>query len=167
MKKIGAHMNLRVLLVNMIQALLFLMLWFLFDLLVENMMISFLLALICLNLIVYLASTSFVGYYQKGNELFGAGKYGESIEQYRKSYEFFAKYTWLDRYRSVLLFLDDEETLRERSLHSMAVAYVELGEIEKAKETLCHTLGKFPNCESAQFYLDLISAVEENACAEK
>ncbi|WP_193811023.1 tetratricopeptide repeat protein [Kaistella flava (ex Peng et al. 2021)] len=95
----------------------------------------------------------FLKNHNKGIVLTKEGKDMEAIASFKKSASFFSKYSWIDRYRYITLLGSSKYSYREMALINIAFCYVQLGEIEKAKEYYQNILREYPGNNLAKQYL--------------
>lgn len=100
--------------------------------------------------------------HRKGMKLLLKDKYHESIDWFRKSIEFFEKYPWLDKYRSVLMLSSSVWTYREMAMMNIAYAYSQMGEGKLAAESYKKILEEYPENKVARSSLRLMEAGAAN-----
>ncbi len=93
---------------------------------------------------------------RQGMRLTRSGKYQEAIAAFEKSYQFFRRFDWIDRYRFVTLMNPSAMSYREMALINIAYCYVQLGNKEKAREYYQKTLEDFPQSQLAKNYLTIL-----------
>lgn len=94
--------------------------------------------------------------HRQGMQLTKSGKYQEAIAAFEKSYQFFSRYDWIDRYRFVTLMNPSAMSYREMALINIGYCYVQLGKKEEAREYYQKTLAEFPHSELAKNYLKIL-----------
>ena len=82
-------------------------------------------------------------------------QYDLAILAFSKSYEFFQRRKWLDRYRAFFLFSSSRTSYSETALLSIAYCYGKQGDGKNAKETYEKIVKEFPNSEPAKRALEL------------
>ncbi len=97
---------------------------------------------------------------RQGMELARQKRYKEAIARFEQSYQFFSKYAWIDRFRSVVLMTPSAIGYREMALINIAYCYVQLKNISQAKAYYQKTLTEFPNSERAKVSLQAIKNTE-------
>ncbi len=115
-------------------------------------------------MLVYLAlsillRTAIPHNHRKGISLSKANNYIQAIDEYEKSYIFFTKYTWIDKYRFITLLSSSKISYTEMALLNIAFCYSQIGDGNKAKEYYEKTLKQFPNSEIAKTSLQMIASV--------
>ncbi|PHS00948.1 MAG: hypothetical protein COA78_23195 [Blastopirellula sp.] len=96
----------------------------------------------------------------RGMRLFQNQKFEEAILAYEESYEFFTRYAWLDKYRSITMMTPGAMCYREMALNNIAFAHGQIGNGDKAKEFYQRTLDEYPNNIMASAALKMIESVE-------
>lgn len=98
--------------------------------------------------------------HRKGISLSKAGNYSQAIEEYKKSYDFFCKYPWIDKYRYFTLLSASKLSYREMALVNISFCYAQSENIELAKQYCQMTLAFFPDSEIAKSILNAITSFE-------
>lgn len=96
--------------------------------------------------------------HQQGVELYRSGDYAQAISEFEKSYAFFTKHAWIDKYRYIVLLSASKISYTEKSLINIAVCYIRMGDVNKAKEYYENTLSQFPDSEMAKMALQKLNA---------
>lgn len=96
--------------------------------------------------------------HRQGMMLAKRGKYAEAIPFFEKSFSFFTKQAWVDKYRFITLLSVSGMTYREMALNNIAFCYGQLGNGEKSTEYYEKTLELFPGNGMAKASLNLINA---------
>lgn len=94
--------------------------------------------------------------HNKGMKYVKEAKFAEAISCFEKSYEFFTKNLWIDKYRFVTLLSSSAMSYREMSLTNIALCYAQLGDDIKATEYYEKTLNEFPENALAKTGLELL-----------
>lgn len=82
----------------------------------------------------------------------------DAISYFQKSYDFFQRYSWLDRFGYLVLLNSSAISYREMALNNIAFSYGQAGDGENAKEYYEKTLLEFPNSTLACAGLNLLNA---------
>ncbi|WP_271856364.1 tetratricopeptide repeat protein [Patiriisocius marinus] len=90
-------------------------------------------------------------------------KFKDAIPDFEKSYAFFKKYEWIDKYRFITLLSSSKMSYREMALANIGFCYSQIGDGIKSKEYYERTLKEFPGSGLAKSALKMISAMEKNA----
>lgn len=90
-------------------------------------------------------------------------KFEEAISDFEKSYAFFKKYEWIDKYRFITLLSSSKMSYREMALANIGFCYSQIGDGTKSKEYYERTLKEFPESGLAKSALKMMSAMEKNA----
>ncbi len=97
--------------------------------------------------------------HRKGVRAFKAGDYLQAIAEFDKSYEFFTRHPWIDRYRFLVLLSSSRISYTEMALINAAYCYAQVGDGQKAVEFYKKTLHQFPDSEIAKGGLNMIYAL--------
>ena len=87
----------------------------------------------------------------------------DAIPDFEKSYAFFKKYEWIDKYRFITLLSSSKMSYREMALANIGFCYSQIGDGIKSKEYYERTLKEFPESGLAKSALKMMSAMEKNA----
>jgi len=99
--------------------------------------------------------------HRSGIRLTKQGKFQEAIQQFERSYQFFARHNWIDQLRSLVLMSPSAISYREMALVNIAFCHGQLGNAESAKEYYSKTLQEFPDSVMAKASLKMIEPFEE------
>ena len=94
--------------------------------------------------------------HNKGMKLVKNDNFAEAIPCFERSYNFFTKNNWVDKYRFITLLSSSAMSYREMSLTNIALCYAQLGDDSKAREYYQITLQEFPKSEIAKSGLNLL-----------
>ncbi|KGK28677.1 hypothetical protein EL45_19520 [Cellulophaga sp. E6(2014)] len=92
-----------------------------------------------------------------------AEKFEDAIPDFEKSYAFFKKNEWIDKYRFITLLSSSKMSYREMALANIGFCYSQIGDGVKSKEYYERTLKEFPESGLAKSALKMMSAMEKNA----
>lgn len=101
--------------------------------------------------------------HRKGVRLFKAGNYTQAIIEFQKSYDFFIRHPWIDRYRFIVLLSSSRLSYTEMALVNAAFCYAQTGNGQKAAEYYERTLRQFPDSEIAKSGLNMLHALHPDA----
>lgn len=123
---------------------------------------------ICLGVIVYWAIHYILEFciphnHRKGILLCKKGNYEQAIDEFKKSYNFFCKYNWIDKYRYLTLQSSSRSSYTEMALINIAYCYIQSNNIKLAKEYYQKVLELFPDSEMAKGALNMLSAYESKS----
>ncbi len=104
--------------------------------------------------------------HRQGIAFFKSGDYTRAIGEFEKSYDFFTRYAWIDKYRFILLLSASRISYTEMALVNIAYCYSQIGNGGKAKEYYEKTLSQFPDSGMAQSALRMIHAAENSNVAQ-
>jgi tetratricopeptide (TPR) repeat protein len=111
-----------------------------------------------LAILIFLRNT-LGGLHKKGIRLSKQFKFSEAIPFFEKSYAFFKRNDWIDKYRYITVLSASKWTYKELALTSIAFCYGQLGDAKKAEEYYERTLQEFPDNGLALTSLNLIRTV--------
>ena len=86
-------------------------------------------------------------------------KFSEAIVYFEKSYDFFSRHNWIDKYRFVTLLSSSRMCYKEMALANIAFCYGQIGNGLKSKEYYEKTLQEYPDNGIARAGLNLINSV--------
>lgn len=123
---------------------------------------------IILAMTVYLVTSFILEHYvpyhhRKGILLYKQGNYVQAIEEYKKSYDFFCRHSWIDKYRYLTLLSSSKLSYTEMALMNIAFCYVLCQNVKLAKEYCQKVLELFPDSEMAKSTLYTISLYENKS----
>jgi len=98
--------------------------------------------------------------HRKGISFCKAGNYDQAISEFKKSYDFFSKHAWLDKYRYIALLSSSRISFTEMALINIAFCSSQIGNGLMAKQYYKKALEQFPKSEIAKTTLNLISSIE-------
>lgn len=101
--------------------------------------------------------------HREGMALVKEKNFEEAIPHFEKSYEFFKKYSWIDKYRFLTLLSSSKMCYKEMALNNIAFCYGQIGNGKKAIEYYHRTLIEYPDNELAKAGLNLLKAVKDSA----
>ncbi|MCE9525927.1 MAG: tetratricopeptide repeat protein [Planctomycetales bacterium] len=88
-------------------------------------------------------------------------RFAEAIPHFQRSLEFFDRYDWMDRYRSIVLMSPSAVSYREMALANIAFFYSQIGEGEQARSYYEKCLERFPESGLALTALRMMDAARE------
>jgi tetratricopeptide (TPR) repeat protein len=109
-------------------------------------------------IISFLLRYSIPTHHRAGMNLVKHKNYKDAIPYFIKSYDFFSKHAWVDKYRYITLLSSSLMCYREMALNNIAFCYGQIGEGLLAEEYYLRTLSEYPNNEMAKAALNLINA---------
>ena len=84
----------------------------------------------------------------------------KAIEEFKKSYNFFCRHTWIDKYRCITLLSSRRSSYTEMALLNIAFCYTQSKNAKLSKEYYQKVLEFFPESEMAKSALNMISSFE-------
>lgn len=130
--------------------------------LMESVLFAVYLALITYLIISFVLRFSIPHNHRKGIALTKANKYENAIEEFEKSYAFFSKHNWVDKYRFITMLSSTKISYLEMALVNIAFCYTQIGDGKSAKEYYLKTLEQFPDSEIAKASLKVIESAENH-----
>jgi tetratricopeptide (TPR) repeat protein len=100
---------------------------------------------------------------RSGMRLFHRERFAEAIPHFEKSYDFFSRHSWIDRWRYLALLTSTRISFREMALLNMAFCHSQTGNGPKARELYERTLREFPESKIAQAALRLLDSARSVA----
>lgn len=97
---------------------------------------------------------------RKGMRLFNKGQYEGAIEEFQKSYSFFTKHSWIDKYRVIFVLSLSQISFKEMAMLNIALCYSQIGDGVKSKEYYEQVLYEFPDSEIAKSALRMFAAAK-------
>jgi tetratricopeptide (TPR) repeat protein len=89
-------------------------------------------------------------------------QFEQAIPDFEKSYAFFKKHEWIDKYRIITLLSSSKMSYREMALANIGFCYGQIGNGKQSKAFYEKTLLEFPESGLAKSALKLITAAESN-----
>jgi tetratricopeptide (TPR) repeat protein len=102
-------------------------------------------------------------HHRKGIALFKKGSYIEAIPFFEKSYAFFKRNKWIDKYRYITLLSSSRISYTEMALLNIAFCYGQSGDGKKSKEYYQKALIEFPESEIAKASLQMFESAKDLA----
>jgi tetratricopeptide (TPR) repeat protein len=99
--------------------------------------------------------------HRNGIRLYKTREYQKAILEFEKSYSFFEKHSWIDRYRYIVLLSSSRISYLEMALINMAFCYSQIGNGLKSKELYEKTLNMFPDSQIAKTALKMFESAKE------
>jgi len=100
--------------------------------------------------------------HRKGVKKTKSGKFENAIPDFEKSYTFFNKHEWIDKYRVVTLLSPSKMSYKEMGLANIGWCYGQIGNGKQSKIYYEKTLAEFPKSVLAKSALKLINSAENN-----
>ena len=99
--------------------------------------------------------------HKNGMRYIAQSDYSHAIHHFKKSYDFFQKYKWVDEYRYLTLFSSSKICYREMALNNIAFCYAQTGNATEAKVYYEKTLSEFPDSYLAKSALKMIETFDQ------
>ncbi|WP_269241858.1 tetratricopeptide repeat protein [Flavobacterium limnophilum] len=100
--------------------------------------------------------------HREGMKLTKNNQFEKAIAEYEKSYQFFTKNDWIDKYRFITLLSSSKMNYREMALCNIAFCYGQIGNGTKAIEFYQKTLVEFPENGIAESVLKMLNLTIDN-----
>jgi tetratricopeptide (TPR) repeat protein len=97
----------------------------------------------------------------EGVNLIKQAKFQEAIPFLQDTINYYTKYSWIDKFRFILLISSAKRTIRESSICNLAYCYLQIGQIQKAKEIYQDVLRQYPENINAQNTLNTIHLISQ------
>ena len=122
-------------------------------------------------MITYVFAAIFLRYliprnHRKGIRFFKSNKYVQAISEFEKSYDFFTKHAWIDKYRFIVLLSSSRISYTEMALINTAFCYTQIGNGSKAKMYYKKALKQFPNSGMAKSALQMLNSATDSVSEE-
>lgn len=101
-------------------------------------------------------------YHRKGIRQLRKGNVENAIKEFKKSYNFFTKHFWLDKYRSIFILSISSISYRELALNNIGFCYSQIGKGDKAIEYYEQGLKEFPDSILINNALRMIMSVKND-----
>lgn len=112
-------------------------------------------------LIISLSMKIFIPKHQrKGMKFIKRGQYEKALQEFQKSYDFFLKYKWIDKYKYLILLSASRISYLEMSMLNMAYCHAHLGDGSESKELYQKVLELFPDSKMAQSALKIFDVAK-------
>jgi tetratricopeptide (TPR) repeat protein len=95
-------------------------------------------------------------HHRAGLKLFRKERFAEAIPRFERSYEFFAKHRWLDRWRFLTLLSSSRISYREMALLNLAFCLAQSGQRDRALAEYQRALAEFPDSKVAQMAIRML-----------
>lgn len=132
----------------------------LFRLIVKPPNTAFALSLLIYLIIFFLLRFGIPRNHRNGVARYKAGNYESAIEEFKKSYEFFSRHSWVDKYRYITLLSSSRVSYTEMALVNIAFCYTQLGDGVLARQYYEKAQEQFPNSEMARTALNMIHSFD-------
>ena len=98
--------------------------------------------------------------HRQGIALVKKQRFSDAISFFQKSYSFFSKNNWIDKYRFLTLLSSSRMSYREMALCNIAFCYSQIGDGKTAIEFYTRALKEFPDSGLAQTALRMLHSAE-------
>ena len=80
------------------------------------------------------------------------------MPEFERSYQFFTRHAWVDRWRYVALLTASRMSYREIALLNTAFCYSQIGDGKRSRDTYDQTLREFPDSQMAKTALRMMNS---------
>ena len=91
------------------------------------------------------------------------GQFAEAIPHFKRSFEFFDRHSWIDRYRSIVMMSASAMSYREMALANEAFCYSQIGNGIEARRLYEECLRYFPNSGLATASLRMLDSANRTS----
>jgi tetratricopeptide (TPR) repeat protein len=95
-------------------------------------------------------------HHRNGIYFYKKERFAEAIPYFYKSYDFFARHAWVDRWRAVTMLSPSRMSYREMALINVAYCLAQAGERERSILEYRRALAEFPGSKMAETALRLL-----------
>ena len=95
-------------------------------------------------------------HHRNGIYFYKRERFAEAVPYFYKSYEFFNRYAWLDRWRALTMLSSSRISYQEMALLNVAFCLAQTGERERAILEYRRVLAEFPGSKMAESALRLL-----------
>ncbi|MBN1501035.1 MAG: hypothetical protein JW982_12815 [Spirochaetes bacterium] len=99
-------------------------------------------------------------HHRKGIKQYKKRDFAAAIPFFMKSYDFFKKHSWLDKYRYIFLLSSSRLTYREMALLNAAFCFSQINQGKQAREHYEQVLQEFPESQLAKTALNMMDAAK-------
>lgn len=124
---------------------------------------AFIITAIVYSVVALLLRNIIAKQHRKGIKLVKQQKFEEAIPYFEKSYDYFIKNNWLDKYRFITLLSASKIGYTESALINIAFCNSQIGNGQKAIAYYKKALDKFPESMMAQTALRMLTSVNNKA----
>jgi tetratricopeptide (TPR) repeat protein len=104
--------------------------------------------------------------HRQGIKLVKQQKFTDAIPFFERSYEYFTKYKWIDKFRFLTLLSISKMSYTESALCNLAFCYSQTGNGLKAKEYYEQALREYPENGLAKAGLNMLNSIMQNKESE-
>jgi tetratricopeptide (TPR) repeat protein len=110
----------------------------------------------------YILRTSIPKEHRNGMKKVKTENFESAIPNFERSYEFFQKHDWIDKFRFLVLLSSSRITYKEMALNNIAFCYGQIGQGDKSREFYKRTLKEYPDSGMAKAGLRLLNSTSKN-----
>lgn len=101
-------------------------------------------------------------HHRAGVALVKQQRFEEAIPKFQESLRFFDRYSWIDRFRSVVLMSPSAAGYREMALANIAFCYGQMGEGRQSRHYYEKCLERFPDSGLAKAAIRMLDAAQQS-----
>ncbi len=98
--------------------------------------------------------------HRRGIRLVRHQQYEKAIDEFSRSYDFFTRFAWLDRFRYILLMTPSTMSYREIALCNKAFCYSQIGKGKQVLKYYQQAISEFPDCGLAEAAIRMIESAK-------
>jgi len=99
--------------------------------------------------------------HREGMKFTKTNQFEKAISEYEKSYDYFTRNEWIDKYRFITLLSSSKMNYKEMALCNIAFCYSQIGNGTKTIEYYKKTLEEFPENPIAESALKMLNSTKE------
>lgn len=101
-------------------------------------------------------------HHRQGIRFMRLGDFENALNAFQRSYDFFSKHYWIDRFRFITMFTSSAISFRDMALNNMGVCYLRLKQPQKAIEVLIKLKELDSNIPGIQQAIDAVNKSPSN-----
>lgn len=101
--------------------------------------------------------------HRRGVQFTRLQRWEEAQQSFQRSYDFFTRFSWIDRCRMIVMLSASRVSYREMALLNIATCQLQQKQVSEAKATYGRILEQFPDSPMAASALETIETVEASA----
>ena len=98
-----------------------------------------------------------------GMSALAKGDFDTALNEFEKSFDFFSRNQWIDKYRSIILMTSSAWSYREMALMNIAATYSRKKDTKMYRESNKRLLKEYPNNQRAKDALAFLDALKNEA----
>ncbi len=115
-------------------------------------------SLITILAVTFIPRILIARYHRNGMVAVKSQNYKDAILHFEKSYAFFKKYSWIDKYRYAILTSSSKMGYKEMALNNIAFCYLKTGNLVMARRCYEKTIERFSKNKMAKAALKMLKS---------